>query len=530
MDEIDNDVLPVLLLLDDNLFPQLLEWSASKGWADLVMFLLQADYLRFKSNDIFESDNERVSMFEPYHLIAKNSCGCFDKFFSPEKLASLKRLLDSGVPLNGVYSQICLNIWKDMLMRGRQIINSNVWPSVRRCIVENHEVTIEDMLDDLAKRKYFDRFIQRDECDLAALQCLLSVRRILKTLERYTVKSTDTNGASGNGVGGTSNGTSNEKGDVSSLKSKFFGAFSMFSSINDDNNPSIMRRFGGASKKSVQSASKALQAPYAAGQNGVSSNNMGGGGSSGGGIATGIASSNGSINAAMQHTSEYTDPFEAFKIVLEGMRQLQKQYFPTSTNPNRPTGGTTASGSNTASYGSATAASLGGGGANARRLDSSNGYSSSSPHGSQASDSSTSSPVFRSVAGDKDRGGEQLPYVLRNCSGISETLRIEIQSTLTVNASVRAREIETVDRAFAFACANILERQLLLLQEEMMVCIKAIFEEFKETTDFALMVAHTRSLECKRITDYAAKLEFLYDRVRQLKIVSWKDSQTKGII
>jgi hypothetical protein len=28
--------------------------------------------------------------------------------------------------------------------------------------------------------------------------------------------------------------------------------------------------------------------------------------------------------------------------------------------------------------------------------------------------------------------------------------------------------------------------------------------------------------------DYTSKLEFLYDRVRQQRIVSWKDAQTRG--
>jgi hypothetical protein len=73
-----------------------------------------------------------------------------------------------------------------------------------------------------------------------------------------------------------------------------------------------------------------------------------------------------------------------------------------------------------------------------------------------------------------------------------------------------------------------LEKLLLALEQEMLTYVTEIFNEFVETTDYAMMVAHARALQCPRIVDYTAKLEFLYDRVRQQRIVSWKDTQTRG--
>lgn len=508
MDELDNDALPLLLLLDDELFPQLLEWSASKGWSDLVIFLLETDYLRFKTNDIFEADFDSLTLYEPFHLIEKNSEGCFDKFFTPEKIDAMKRLLHSGIPLKSVYSQVCADVWKEMLRRGNLIIHSTFWPSVRRCIVQNHEIKLEDMLDDESKRQYFDRYIQDNASDLASLQCLLSVRRVLKEVGRYKVDpdfpEKHTAFSTAHPIGMTHSGTT--------AGLNMFGYF--LGRSTDDASPSIMNRWR-ASKNAVVSASKALQAPFA-GHNATASG------------------AGGNVNSP-QHSHDYSDPFEAFKILLEGTRHLQKQFFPTSANLSTGPGSAFA----TQTTVSGTTNGFLYGGASRRG---SVGMNSSSSTSSDAGDSSstTSSPRAgaKSAASPQNcSGGHQAHYInghsgvsstLRNCSGISEALRIEIQSTLAINASVRAREIETVDRAFAFACAHILEKLLLALEQEMLAYISAIFTSFEDTNDYALMVAHARALKCKRVSDYVSKLEFLYDRVRQQRIVSWKDAHTRG--
>jgi len=488
MDEIDNEALSVLMILDDELFPQMLEWSASKGWSDLVIFLLETDYLRFKTNGMFESEPDKTGLYEPYYLIQKNSGGCFDQFFTTQQMDSLRRLIDSGIPLNSVYSQVCTTVWKEMLLRTSEIMNSPTWPTVRRSIVEHHEIDIEDMLGDDMKRKYFDRYIQGDACDLAALQCLLSVRRIFAALSQYKEVHLGEGIAQESGAGTTGSTTSsNTNTTVAS------GMFSYFGSKNGDENASIMRRWK-ASKNAIVNASKALQAPFATSSH-----------------PTGANSSN---TQSSTHHEYYTDPFEAFKILLEGTRQLQKQFFPASTNLTSP-----GSAFNTHS----------------------NGTSPRSTHYTDTMSDSTISPpgLSHSGRGSVGSGRMSLSHPIghsnthgqaRNCSGISEALRMEIQSTLTVNASVRSREIETVDRAFAFACAHLLDKQLHALETEMLTYISAIFIDFQHTHDYALMVAQTRALQCKRITDYSSKLEFLYDRVRQQKVVSWKDSNTRGEI
>lgn len=501
MDELDNESLSVLMILDDELFPELLEWSASKGWSDLVIFLLETDYLRFKTNDMFESEPDKTGLYEPFHLIEKNSGGCFDKFFEPEQFDSLKRLIDSGIPLNSVYSQICAAVWKEMLSRTGDIIYSTIWPTLRRSIVEKHEINMEEMLADDMKRKYFDRYMQGDACDLAALQCLLSVRRIFASLQRFNDSALSSDGASHETQHGASKSASTGNGAAPPST-----MFSYFSSKSNDENQSIMKRWK-ASKTAIVSASKALQAPFASSMHSTHAN-----------------STSQNITAQQEF---YTDPFEAFKILLEGTRQLQKQFFPSSTN--------ISTGSNSAFATHPPHNTTGSNSSNTTTPRAQQMYSNSDALSPRSSIGSSGRPPLAYVHANNVHHSSS-PHTsypahapqARNCSGISEALRIEIQSTLTVNASVRTREIETVDRAFAIACAHMLDKQLHALEAEMLSYIGTIFAQFVDTTDYVLMVAQHRARQCKRIVDYNNKLEFLYDRVRQQKVVSWKDAQTRG--
>lgn len=519
MDEIDNESLSVLMILDDDLFPQLLEWSANKGWSDLVIFLLETDYLRFKTNDMFESEPDKTGLYEPFYLIEKNSGGCFDTFFNSEQLDALKRLIDSGIPLNSVYSQICSSVWKEMLSRTGDIVNSSIWPTVRKSIVDGHDISLEEMLADDMKRKYFDRYLHGDACDMAALQCLLSVRRIFASLKRYKAIVPSIDGTAHDSHIGAEKTTS--PGHTAAPSSNIF---SYFGGKSNDDSLSIMKRWK-ASKTAIVSASKALQAPFSASMHSTHANNS-------------------SQNISTQQEF-YTDPFEAFKILLEGTRQLQKQYFPSSTN---------------LSAGASSAFAAYPNGTNSSGSSPNGNHYNTTPRAQQTYNNNSNIDVLSPRGTVGSSGRPPLAYInvstansnqqptnqshhssprnsypahvaqARNCSGISEALRIEIQSTLTVNASVRSREIETVDRAFAIACAQMLDQQLHALETEMLAYIGMIFNQFVETNDYVLMVAQHRARQCKRIVDYNNKLEFLYDRVRQQKVVSWKDAQTRGIM
>jgi len=116
----------------------------------------------------------------------------------------------------------------------------------------------------------------------------------------------------------------------------------------------------------------------------------------------------------------------------------------------------------------------------------------------------------------------------KSCAGLSESLRIEIQSILTANSSIRTREIESIDRTYAYTCSTMLERLLSCLEVEMMTTVKQMFHDFNQSNEYATMIAHSRGLVNDRITSYYNNLSFLYDRVRQQRVVSWQDTFARG--
>ena len=116
----------------------------------------------------------------------------------------------------------------------------------------------------------------------------------------------------------------------------------------------------------------------------------------------------------------------------------------------------------------------------------------------------------------------------KSCAGLSESLRIEIQSILTANSSIRTREIESIDRSYAYTCSTMLERLLSCLEVEMMTTVKQMFHDFNQSNEYATMIAHSRGLVNDRITSYYNNLSFLYDRVRQQRVVSWQDTFARG--
>lgn len=106
---------------------------------------------------------------------------------------------------------------------------------------------------------------------------------------------------------------------------------------------------------------------------------------------------------------------------------------------------------------------------------------------------------------------------------------MELVATLSLNSSVRTGDIEAVDQAFAFACANILDRLLGKLETELYAHIGRLFRDFQaRSTDYAAMVATQRASATPQITTYINKLEFLAGRVRHERLVPWTDPQAEG--
>eukprot|EP01034_Spumella_vulgaris_P022904 gene22904-29081_t len=287
----------------------------------------------------------------------------------------------------------------------------------------------------------------------------------------------------------------------------------------DESKSSFMRRWR-TSTTAVKSANRALQV--------------------GSGSISSVNNANSNTAGHDNHTQfpqdkEFSDPFEAFRLLLDGTRSLQKQFFPVS-----PHAGNTSSGGNYVNILSFTTNSTSrtGSGMQTRRVgDMDDQRMSAYSQGtrdredSQDSDGDTASYSGSSVtvASSSSVGGSNTNKPTnRNCSGLTESLRMELAATLSLNSSVRTRNIETVDQAFAFACANTLDRLLHALERETYAYIAKVYKVFETSTDYATMVATKRANHAPQIASYIERLEFLSDRVRHEKQVHWTDPQSAG--
>lgn len=475
MDEFENDALSLILMLDDNLFPQFLEWAGSQGWADLVIFLLETDFLRFRSDDAFQKDNLNVqssliSRLADFTMERTGVLGSFHKILSDEQIESLKRLGDSHIPLNSVFSHVCDYVWQDVISRGRAITTSSMWPSLRKFIVSDVKMSVGKVLGDLTNRKFFERFLQEDPADLSCLQCWISVRRIFNAVEKYTkIKNT------------THNDLDSDTVSVVSVDT---------TSATDRDNGGFMKRWR-SSSHAVKGANKALQ------------------------TGSGTATTNANSNQVELGPREYSDPFEVFKIFLEGARSLQKQFFPS----NAPTPSSTAQ---TYTRYKSNYSVQKGDEVNLEDLLTEFNQSVDPNAHRKSSTSLHHSPGIASYGGSRN--------VTQNhqCAGLSESLRMELVATLSLNGSVRTQDIEIVDQAFAFACANIFDKLLRKLEKETYQYILSIYPRFEQSIDYTLMIASIKSESCFSIMQYSTKLNFLYNRVRRESFVTWTDPSSKG--
>ncbi len=206
MDEVENHALSLLLLLDEHLLPLFLEWSVTCGLSNMVLFLLDADFLRYKSGDNICTiqDERKFSVImhyisKTYELETNQSNVNVFNVMTKDHIDCIERVQNSGLPLLSVCSKLTDAVWGDLLSQGRNIVASPQWISLRRNLItfyhhsncktnESNEETLdtlglEHVLGDPALCKYFERFLHHDPSELASLHCLLMVRKLLARVE-----------------------------------------------------------------------------------------------------------------------------------------------------------------------------------------------------------------------------------------------------------------------------------------------------------------------------------------------------------
>lgn len=244
---------------------------------------------------------------------------------------------------------------------------------------------------------------------------------------------------------------------------------------NSKKRSSLLSRWRLSSTQAVSSANKVLQANsslaittknmptsnISAAVSGSGSASNHGGNTHGNSSSSRKSTMDDGTQAGADH--EYTDPFVVYKILLEGVRQVQKQFFPPQNN---------SSSSSSSSCGSGSSVSSPSAGSRRSSISPASIKSQSPPQLVPEYFSSNMQHMSLSSSSmDSNFSGRSSVYAINehssrssgsstscSCSGLSDSLRMEIAATLSLNSIVKTKDIEAVDRAFAFACANQLEK------------------------------------------------------------------------
>ncbi|RYH29957.1 hypothetical protein EON65_06745 [archaeon] len=469
MDELENHPLSLLLLYHPDYFSQFLEWTKSVNLHHFILFLLEVDYAHFRSDDKFRLVQEKVNISQGQHFLSNairaittSTHERYRDFMShfPQLLQRSKaihRLVESRIPCIDGFSDITQSVWQGLLRQGQMLTSqpNSIWPSLRRFLVENATIPLDNVLADSSKRRYFEKYLQTDPADLICLQCYINVQRILSDLNPYSVKSAN-------------------PGASSTLNAAGIASSSAGGSKPEEKEKRIfnIKRWKASGKATINNVtlSKSVDSQDAHAMQ----------------------------NPKIYH--QFVDPYECFKILLGGCRNIQRQYFPVTT---QTTSSNVSINSNILSLNIVS---------RSRRSSSTTSMLSSNSAGSAPSQTSSAS--------------------VTTCAGLSESLRMEITASLNMNKAVRLEDIEIIDASYAIANAHILDHHLHVLLEELYNYLVQKYKVFVETSnEYVSMLAYIDAIGIEAIQSYIHKADLVNTFVSEkAEMMHWADPRAKGVL
>eukprot|EP01033_Poteriospumella_lacustris_P003981 gene3981-2834_t len=407
MDDIENDAILLLSLLDENIFPHFLEWN--KGQRDLskwILFLLQTDYLSFKGLTHGKEERAKLAHFAYHIKHANNRC----PLLTDKEISTLDRLCNSRIPFKVALSPICQHIWRTVMIRTRQLAASKYWSVMHSKIVTNPEATdLDFVLSNETYRRYFDRFLQTDPAELAALH-------------------------------------------------KDFGA--------------------------------AHATPYVV---------------------------------------VFTDGVEAFKVLLFGVRSLQREFFPSTSSSAASATSSSAGGSSTATghrhsfAGVSQATTRGAAGRHSSTLSASLAASAAAAAAVAATAGTAASAAAAAAV------AAEPPTV---CAGLSDTSRVEILALLAQHTSIKtSSDADSLDHRFALAAAKTLYDVLLRLERALYVFLQRKFQAFVASQEYMKLIALVACEQHPQVWKYLARTQFLEGDVRRaVPLLHWASAEAAGVL
>ena len=189
--EISSNPLAILLFHEKAFFPLLLDFALEEGFADLVLFLSEADELRRCVDANEQQDNRDRSanfarIYETFFLKPGRKgvvMEVIEKYGVPH--AYLKKAINCRIPTPTLFAGVCDCVWKEVLLRLRKLPKSSMWVSVRRSLIEEKtSMELIKILTVVHFRKYYEDFIVRESPDeLKSLNCWLELYTIVEFVQ-----------------------------------------------------------------------------------------------------------------------------------------------------------------------------------------------------------------------------------------------------------------------------------------------------------------------------------------------------------
>ena len=130
---------------------------------------------------------------------------------------------------------------------------------------------------------------------------------------------------------------------------------------------------------------------------------------------------------------------------------------------------------------------------------------------------------FFSASTDKQPLGNSIAL-----AGISDSLRMELATTLNMTSSVRGNDIESIDTAFAATCAGRMVRLLRFVERETFQHLQLQFPAFVQSPEYYLSLVAARAEKSDAVEQYRSRRRFLEHTVVAQKSVSWTDPEAFG--
>lgn len=183
--EVDEVPLAILLFHDTDCFPVILDYAIEEGFADLVLFLSEADKLR-------SADSNKKGFYIGYSRIYNTYLckeggvmDCVKKYGISH--ASLKEMIECRIPVPTMFAALCDCIWKEISIHIQKLPRSTMWASVRRAVIEDKQsMELINILSHAYTRKFYEKFITGKDDEVLCLDCWLEVYTVVSFIRART--------------------------------------------------------------------------------------------------------------------------------------------------------------------------------------------------------------------------------------------------------------------------------------------------------------------------------------------------------